>query len=312
MNTNDDVIEIDLQELIGLLLYKLWLIIICAVIGAAGAFVISNFFITPLYESTTSVYILNKNENSTVAYNDVQLSTQLTKDYAQMIKSRDVLEGVIEVFFLEDSYKEFADRVAVSTPSDTRMINITITDEDPFMAQQLANEVRKSAAEKITEVMDIQAVNTVDEANLPEKPASPSVFKWTAIGGVLGIVLCAAILIIKFLLDDTIKTSEDVEKYLQLSTLASIPVKEEETKKGHKKSRRRQHDDQLEVSDLDEEDPDEDSVISTDKPLDASKLVDKMGTTEAEKVAADAKTDRTPPVNNGDKAEQKVNGKESK
>ena len=311
MNTNDDVIEIDLQELIGLLLYKLWLIMICAVIGAAGAFAISNFLITPLYESTTSVYILNKNDNSAVTLNDVQLGTQLTKDYAQMIKSRDVLEGVIEVFYLEDSYKDFADRVEVTTPSDTRMIQITVTDEDPFMAQQLANEVRKLAAEKIKGVMDIQAVNTVDEANLPEKPASPSVIKWTAIGGALGIVLCAAILIIRFLMDDTIKTSEDVEKYLQLSTLASIPVKEEETKKHHRKKKHRSES-QNQIVGIFDEDEDE---TDAEAVLDARELVEAMGTKEEVKREADAQTDKTPPMNTSNTEHGKHSekqGKESK
>lgn len=268
MHTNDDEIEIDLQELLGLLLYKLWLIIICTVVGAVGAFAISKFLITPLYESTTSVYILNKSESSTVTYSDVQLGTQLTKDYAQMITSRDVLEGVITAFALEDSYDSFAERVAVTTPSDTRMIEITVTDENPHMAQQLANEVRKLAAEKITEVMDIQAVNTVDEANLPEEAASPSVFKWTAIGGILGMVLCAAVLIIRFLLDDTIKTSEDVERYLELSTLASIPVKEEETKK-----RRKNHDKPKKVTvDISDDEEEMDEPISK---------IEQFGRTEA-------------------------------
>lgn len=248
MNTNDDVIEIDLREIFGLLLYKIWLIAICAVVAALGAFAISKFFITPQYESTTSVYILNKNDNSTLALSDVQLGTQLTKDYAQMITSRDVLEGVIEVFYLDETYENFKGRVAVSTPSDTRMINITVTDPDPFVAQQLANEIRELAAEKIQEVMDIEAVNTVDAANLPTSKASPSVFKWTAIGGMLGGVLCAAVLVVAFFMDDTIKTSEDVERYLQLSTLASIPVKEDESKS---KKHRRRYSSELEVSESD-------------------------------------------------------------
>lgn len=234
MNTNDDTIEIDLQELFGLLLSRLWLIIICTVVGGVAAFIVSNFFVTPLYQSTTSVYILNKNENSTVSYSDLQLGTQLTKDYAQMITSRDVLEGVIEKCDLDEGYGSFSSRVSVTTPSDTRMIKITVTDENPVMAQLLANEVRKLAADKIKEVMDIEAVNTVDEANLPTSPASPSVGKWTMVGGAVGMVLCIMIVLIRFLMDDSIKTSEDVEKYLELSTLASIPVKEDTEKKKSK------------------------------------------------------------------------------
>ena len=222
--TNDDVIEIDLQEIFGLLLHRAWLLILCGLVGAIGAFCISFFLIIPQYESSTSVYILNKNDGNTVTYSDVQLGTQLTKDYAQLIKSRYVLESVIATCELPDSYGELADRVEVETISDTRLLKITVTDPDPETAQLIANEIRVIASARIMEVMDIQAVNMVDEANLPKEPASPSIIKWTVIGLLLGVFLCAMIIVIRFLLDDTIKTSEDIEKYLGLSTLALIPV----------------------------------------------------------------------------------------
>ena len=122
----------------------------------------------------------------------------------------------------------------VETISDTRLIEITVTDVNPVMAQLIANEIRKIASDRIMEVMDIQAVNVVDEVNLPE-PASPSVPKWTVIGLFLGAVLCAMIIIIRFLLDDTIKTSDDIEKYLELSTLAMIPTIEQQDGKKKRK-----------------------------------------------------------------------------
>ena len=234
-NTNEDVIEIDLQELLGLLMHRLWLLAICGIVGGVAAFLVSSFLITPLYESTTSIYILNKNDNNTFTYSDVQMNTQLTKDYAKLITSRSVLESVIESCTIEESYKALASRIDVKTLSDTRIIEITVTDEDPLKAQMLANVVRIQASEHIRNVMEIQAVNVVDEANLPESPASPSVKKWTVIGGALGIFLCALVLVVKFLLDDTIKTTDDVEKYLELSTLAMIPIAEEEDGKKHRR-----------------------------------------------------------------------------
>lgn len=72
--------------------------------------------------------------------------------------------------------------------------------------------------------MDIEAVNVVEEANLPTVKAGPSVVKWTAVGGILGVFLVCAVILIHYLLDDSIKSSEDVEKYLGLSTLALIPI----------------------------------------------------------------------------------------
>lgn len=227
-NTNsEDVIEIDLQEIVGLLIHWLWLILACGLLTGAVGFFLSAFVITPQYESTTKVYILNKQDNSTLTYSDVQLGSQLTKDYAQLIQSRDVLESVIETFALKEGYEALLARVQVETPSDTRIIAITVTDDDPAMAQLLADEIRKVASEHIKNVTDIEAVNVAEGANLPESPSSPSILKWTLVGMLIGIFLCAMVLVIRFLLDDTVKTSEDVEKYLGLSTLAMIPVREE-------------------------------------------------------------------------------------
>lgn len=227
---DSDVIEIDLMELLGLLWHRAWLIAICMAAGALVGFVVSRFLITEQFEATTKVYILNKSDNSTLTYSDVQLGSQLTKDYAVLIKSRDVLEQVVEDCGLEESYEEFSKRVDVETLSDTRIIAITVTDSIPANAQILANQIREVASNHIKRVMDIQAVNVAEEANLPDRPASPNVFKWTVISALVGAFLCAAVILVHFMLDDTIKTSDDVEKYLGLSTLGMIPLREEPEK----------------------------------------------------------------------------------
>lgn len=239
METNrydSDEIEIDLGEVVGLLWHRMWIIVLCALAAGAIGFCISKFVITEQFESTTKIYILNRQNDNTLTYSDVQLNTQLTKDFAEIIKSRDVLEKVITACTLTEGYESFAGRIEVETKSDTRIIAITVTDEDPVMAQYLADEVRKVAAERIKNVMDIQAVNVVDEANLPANPASPSVGKWTAAGFLIGAFVSAAIILVCFMLDDTIKTSDDVEKYLGLSTLGMIPTREDAEKQKHKKS----------------------------------------------------------------------------
>lgn len=224
----EDVVEIDLQELLGMLIHRAWLICACGVLCGLAAFLVSRFLIIPRYESSTSVYILNKSNENTITYSDVQLGSTLTKDYAQLITSRGVLEKVIESCSLEDSIEELKKRVDVKTLTDTRLIVITVTDETPFMAYRIANVIREEASMRIEEVMDIEAVNMVDEANLPEKPSSPSVGMWSFIGLLAGMLLCAGVLTVQFLNDDTVKTSEDVEKYLEMSTLAIIPIIEKE------------------------------------------------------------------------------------
>lgn len=233
MAKNEDVVEIDLQELAGLLLHWLWLILGCGIATGVAGLLISLLLITPMYESTTSVYILDRDGGSGgVTYTDIQMGSVLTKDYAQLIKDRTVLEEVLGEFGLDEGYESLARRVKVEALTDTRIITVTVSDESPEVARALADEIRKVAAEHIKDVTAIEAVNVVEGANLPERPASPSVPKWAGIGALLGAFLCAAALVIRFLSDDTVKTGEDVERYLGLSTLALIPVIGEEAEAG--------------------------------------------------------------------------------
>ena len=232
----DDVLEIDLLELFGLLLHKLWLLALCTVLAGALGYVLSAFAVTPQYESTTGVYILSSSaDNSTLSYSDTQLATQLTKDYEELITCRSVLEAVIEECGLEDSYGQLLERVSVENAADTRIVYITVKDPNPARAQEIADSIREIASDHIKEVTDVEAVNVVDTANLPSGPSEPSILKWTAIGAALGLVLCAAVVVIRYLLDDTIKSSEDVENYLGLSTLALIPMLQGESSTKKKK-----------------------------------------------------------------------------
>lgn len=233
-----DEIEIDLLELFYVLLGHAWLIISVGLFCALSCFAISKFIIPPTYKSTTKIYILNKNENTSVTYSDVQIGTQLTKDYAELINSRYVLEAVIQELSLTIDYKELTEKIDVSTPTDTRIVAITVEDRDPVMAMNIANSVRENASAHIQNVMDIDAVNVAETANMPTEKASPSCLKWTLIGGILGCIVVSAILLIRHLMDDTIKSSDDVEKYLGLSTLALIPMRADETSSKKKRKNR--------------------------------------------------------------------------
>ena len=228
---NTDEIEIDLGEIFGLLLHRLWLILLCGIACGIIGFIVSSFIITPKYDSTTKIYILNRQNNNNLTLSDTQLASQLTKDYTELVKSRYVLETVIKQCGLNESYGKLLDRVTVANTTDTRIISITVRDESPQAAQTIANAIRTVSASHIKSVMDIEAVNVVDEANLPLSPAAPSITKYTALAAAIGIVL----------LDDTIKSSEDIEKYLGLSTLALIPLNtgEELSKKGDRRGSER-------------------------------------------------------------------------
>ena len=156
----------------------------------------------------------------------------------ELIKSRTVTEGVIAQLKLDMTHEKLLKKLSVDTPTDTRVVSITVTDTDPYTAAEIANAVRDIASKHIQQVMDIKAVNVVETANIPDEPSSPSVPKNGVIGGLLGILLAAAVVIIVYLTNDTVKTPEDVEKYLGLSVLGTIPYSSKMGKKSKKKKKR--------------------------------------------------------------------------
>lgn len=228
--TKNDEMEIDLMEIAGVILSKLWIIILSGITAALVFIVVTMLFITPQYESTTKMYVLSQQDNNTLTSSDMQTSLSLTKDYAELIKSRTVTEGVIAQLNLDMTDKQLLQKISVGTSSDTRILSITVTDEDPYQACQIANAVRDVAANHIQNVMNIDAVNIVETANIPNEKASPSLSKNAVMGGLLGVILAAAIILLVYLTNDTIKSQEDVEKYLQLSVLGTIPLMEMEKK----------------------------------------------------------------------------------
>lgn len=225
-------------ELFHVLLNKFWIILLAGIIAALAFVGGTILFITPQYQSTTKMYVLSKQDNNTITQQDMQTSLSLTKDYAELIKSRTVTEGVIAQLNLDLTHEQLLGKVSVDSATDTRILSITVTDPDPYEACKIANAIRDVAANHIKNVMDIDAVNVVETANIPDQKSSPNISKNGVIGGFLGVLLSVAIILIAYIFNDTIKTQEDVERYLGLSMLGTIPLTAADRKNKKKKQKR--------------------------------------------------------------------------
>lgn len=222
----EDEMEIDLREIFFTLLNK-WHIIflsglVCALIGLLAAM----FMMPEKFQSKTSIYIYDQQKES-MSYTDLQISTVLTKDYEVLIKGRAVLETVIEELELDYSYGALNSMVRVNVPESTRIVEIIVETTDPYLSKDIADTVREVSSQTIKSVMNVDAVNVVEEANLPEGKSSPNISKYTMLGGMLGVVASVGIILLLFLTNDTIRSQEEVEKYLNLSVLGIIPYEEE-------------------------------------------------------------------------------------
>lgn len=234
----NDEIEIDIRELFFALRSKIVVIILAGIIGATAAGLWSSFCIKPLYTTATKLYIISRTSISTTI-SDLQLGTQLTKDYMILVKSRPVVEQVIENLGLEMSYEGLAGAISLENEADTRILTIKIANPDPYLAKEIVDEFAKVSAIQISKIMDVQKPTIVEEGHIEKVPSSPNVKKNTMLGGLLGLFIAAGIVILLYILDDTIKNTEDIEKYLGMNTLGMIPIEEGSLKQTRKIKRKR-------------------------------------------------------------------------
>lgn len=227
IHQNEDVI--DLLDLGRALLRRWWAIALCLVIGAAAAFGGTKLLITPQYTATSMIYILSESTSIT-SLADVQIGDSLAQDFMIIGKSRPVVEKVIKRLDLDASYEAVSKTITFENPTDSHILKISVTNPDPKLAADISNAVAEVTRAQIADVMGTDEPNTLEEAIVPVSPSSPNTMKNTMLGALLGAVLAAGLIIVLYLMDDTIKDEDDVKKYLQMNTLAALPM--EKRRKG--------------------------------------------------------------------------------
>ncbi len=235
--TNEDM-EIDLLDIFYLIKRRLWIIILTGIITASASGLISSFLITPMYTSRAQLYILSMSTSLT-SFADIQIGTQLTQDYMVLVKSRPVVEQVIENLELDMDYNELVDLITVSNPSNTRILELKVTYSDEYLSQKIVNQFTDVSRRRIAEIMDADEPTVIEYGVVASIPSSPNINRNIVIGALLGICLVTGIIIVLHLMDDTIKNSEDVEKYLGISTIGLIPIEAGASKQATADKKRR-------------------------------------------------------------------------
>ena len=216
--------EIDLIDLFFYYWTKKWILLLALLAGAVIAGAWTHFLIAPTYESTSTLYVFNTNKGA-VDFSSLQLSTNLTNDYVELIKSRPVVETVVANLGKEYEYKDALHMLTVTNPNSTRFLRITVTSTDPQEALDMANEFADVTREQIAAIMDQERPSIVERGVLPTSKVAPSLSRNTLLGGLIGLILAMGVYLILYLLDDTIKSADDIEKYLGVNTLAVIPLR---------------------------------------------------------------------------------------
>ncbi len=218
----DDEIEIDLKEILFLLLNNWRSIFLAMLVGAVLLGTFHTFLLHPSYEAEAELYITNT--DSMITFSDLQLSAALTDDYAQIIKSRTVLKQVINELLLDLDYDELRELIDVNNPDSTHIIEIRVTCDDLELSRNIANALLNISIRQIYQIIGSSEPTVIDYSEAKAvQDVTPSMFLYMLVGALIGAFLVCAVLIVRMMMNTTMKSEEDVEKYLHLPILAAVP-----------------------------------------------------------------------------------------
>lgn len=217
--------EISLQEIFMILWNKVWVIILCTLIGGVAAFGISAFVLDPTYTSRVSMYV-NSNterENTIANLNDINASQKLVSTYIEILKSDNVLSKVITETGFTYTPEQIRKMLTASAVNGTEIFEVKITTKDANEAAVIANTIAAVAPEEIIRVVKAGSVELIDEAVPATSPSSPNVLLNTIIGLMLGGVLSVLGVLVAEMLDNRIKNEDDLKKAFDFPILGTIP-----------------------------------------------------------------------------------------
>jgi capsular polysaccharide biosynthesis protein len=219
----------DLRQIFNIILRRLWIIILVTVVATLSSGIISYFVLEDIYQASTTLMVSKTRDDQTtnLQYNDILLNQKLVKTYSEVAKSNRVLEKVVEKLELDMSVDALRSKVQVNSVADTEIIRISVEDQDPVFAAELANSIAVVFMGEIGGIMKMDNVQFIDMAKVPKNPIKPRPAMNIAIAAVLGIMVSVFIIFLVEYFDNTIKMPQDIEQRLGLPVLGSVPVFDE-------------------------------------------------------------------------------------
>lgn len=215
--------EIDLVALLYRVLASWKLIAIIVVICMAAALFYSTSYVTPMYRATSHIYVIGREG---INLSELQLSNNMMNDYIKVFDMWEVHDEVIKNLDLDYTYTQARSHLSVANSSGTHILDITFSSPDRQEAATVANEYANVVSNYISDTMRMDKPSVMSTALTPNNPYNISRTRSVAIGMLLGLLIGVGIVLVRFMLDDKIKTAEDVRRYTGLVNLAIIPKEE--------------------------------------------------------------------------------------
>ncbi len=229
MQNNNEYVTIDVLKIVNGMVKRIWIILIAMVLGGAALFSYATFFVTPLYEASVLMYVNNSQLSVgataiKLTSSDISAARGLVETYQVILKARMTLEDVIRIGELDCSYESLKKMIKTEAVNETEVFSITVTCDDPYEAEHIANTIARVLPDKISNVVEGSSVRVVDYAVVPSEKVSPSISKYTLIGMLLGMLVSCGIIAVIEIMDDTVRTEDYLlQNFGEVPLLAAIP-----------------------------------------------------------------------------------------
>lgn len=221
-NESEGQYTVDIRDILNILMKRIKLLIIVPLLFSIVGWLVSTYLINPVYEAVTTL-IVWQNKDSTIALSqgDINLSKGLIYTYAEIAKSTNVFENTKEALNISEEFNKQA--ITITPVKDTQIINVKVQNEDAELAMNVANTLSEKFADEVLRITSTDNVAVVDYAKVPKNPVVPNIVLNTIISGMVGEMILLIIIFLREYFDNTLKTEDDIEKYLKTSLLGTIP-----------------------------------------------------------------------------------------
>lgn len=221
--------EIDLKELFDMFWTKKVQIVLIILIFITIGIIYTLQFTTPMYSSSTTLVLASStndklDSNTMMIASDLTVNSKLVSTYSELIKSKNVLKEVSSNLNIELDEEKLKDSISVSAVEDTELIEITVKNQNPTKAAQIANEITDVFTRKVKEIYNINNVQIVDKAEADTRPSNINHTKDVIMFSCIGLVIAIIYVIVANMLDNSIKTAQDIETAYNIPVLVSIPM----------------------------------------------------------------------------------------
>ena len=220
MNKNENI---EFKRMLDILNNKKRIIALILILFIALGYLYSYYYVVPEYKSTSTLLLI-PNDDETVTSSDLTLNSGLISTYGNIAKNSKVLKQVISNLNLNIQEGQLLSKIEINIIKDTHIMEISVSDTDPQMATNITKELSNVFLNEIKQIYNLNNIGIVDEAQLPDTPYNINHIKDMFMFVCMGIVVSFAYVVIIYLFDNTIKKEEDIEEYIKIKSLGSVPI----------------------------------------------------------------------------------------